>query len=80
MRFPTADRVRARLVENPKAAVKVRLASLEAIREPSLSLLARLLSNPATPSRLLALAAQRYETALATRRKKSVRSADKRSL
>jgi hypothetical protein len=71
MYFPSDDTVRARIAENFKLPDKVRLASLEAISNPSLSLLFRLLSNPKTPSRILDLAARRYETALATRKKKT---------
>jgi hypothetical protein len=67
MRFPSADTIKARLVQNPKAAQKVRLAALETMQRPSLSLLTRLLADPQTPSRLLGLAAQRYETELARR-------------
>lgn len=67
MRFPSADTIKARLAQNPKAAQKVRLAALESMQRPSLSLLARLLADPQTPSRLLGLGAQRYETELARR-------------
>jgi hypothetical protein len=67
MRFPSTDTIKSRLVENKRAAQKVRLVALESMQRPSLSLLARLLADPETPSRLLGLAAERYETEIMRR-------------
>jgi hypothetical protein len=61
VRYPKVDTVNSRIAESPQATQKVRLAALEGIGRPALALLVRLLSNPSTPSRLLALAAERYQ-------------------
>jgi hypothetical protein len=60
MRYPKPETVNGRLALNSKLTQKVRLAALAAISRPSLRLLYRLLSDPKTPSRLLALASQKY--------------------
>lgn len=67
MRFPNPDWVNRQLVENQKATQKARLSALAAINRPSLSQLLRLLKNPKTPSRLMALAAKRYDTEMLRR-------------
>jgi hypothetical protein len=56
MRYPKPETLNARLVLNERITQKVRLAALAAISRPSLRLLYRLLNDPTTPSRLLALA------------------------
>jgi hypothetical protein len=61
MRYPSTNTVYRRVIENPRLAQRTRMAALEAIARPSLRLLMRLLKNPATPPRLLALAAKKYE-------------------
>jgi hypothetical protein len=62
MRYPKSDTVNKRIVENESLTQKARLQALTAITRPSLWQLIRLLNNPATPSRLLTLAAKRYTT------------------
>jgi hypothetical protein len=61
MRYPPPDWVNRQIVENKKMTQKARLQALAAIAKPSLCQLLRLLTNPNTPSRLMALAAKRYE-------------------
>jgi hypothetical protein len=67
MRYPSSDTIKARIVKNPRAAQKVKLAALASMLRPSLVMLKRLLADQKTGSRLLALAAERYETELARR-------------
>jgi hypothetical protein len=67
MRYPKADTVNKRIAENERLTQKARLLALAAITRPSLWQLVRLLSNPRTPSRLLTLAAKRYETEILRR-------------
>jgi hypothetical protein len=64
LRFPRPSTVYRRIVENQRLTQKVRLQALAAIQRPTRTLLFRLISDPDTPARLLALAAQRYETEL----------------
>ncbi len=61
LRFPRPDRIYSRVVENPKAPLKTRIAALEAIQRPSMRLLYRLVSDPKIPAKLYALAAKKYE-------------------
>jgi len=61
-RYPKADTVNGRLAENARLAQHVRLAALESISRPPVALLLRLLRNPTTPARLIALAAKKYQT------------------
>lgn len=49
------------IIENKRLTQKARLAALAAMRNPSFSMLVRLLRDPDTPSRLRILAARRYE-------------------
>lgn len=60
MRYPKPESVNRRLVEDTRLSQKVRLAALESISRPPLALLLRLFKNSTTPSRLLALAAEKY--------------------
>jgi hypothetical protein len=62
LRFPQPNTVYRRIIENERLTQKARLVALAAIQRPTRTLLFRLLSNPDTPARLLALAAERYET------------------
>ena len=62
--FTKPDTIYGRLAENSRASVKVRLTALKAMGRPSLSLLMRLLHDPAIPPRLYSLAASRYELEL----------------
>jgi hypothetical protein len=64
MRYPKPDTVNRRLVENARLSQKVRLAALGSISRPPLALLLRLLRNPTTPARLIALAAEKYQKAI----------------
>lgn len=64
MRYPKSGTVYRRLVENPRWSQRDRLVALECIQQQPLL---RLLKNPATPARLIALAAQRYESAFLRR-------------
>jgi hypothetical protein len=67
MRYPQSQTVLARLVEHPRASQKVRLAALAQLQRPSLALLLRLLGSPTTPSRLLALASEKYSIVIVRR-------------
>lgn len=67
MRYPEADTIHRQIVENERLTQKTRLLALAAITRPSLCQLIRLLTNPDTPSRLMALAAKRYEIELLKR-------------
>jgi hypothetical protein len=60
VRFPKADTVNLRLVENKTLTQRTRLAALQAIGRVPLSVLLRILRDPSSPSRLLGLAAKRY--------------------
>jgi hypothetical protein len=64
LRFPQPSTVYRRIIENDRLTQKVRLHALAALQRPTRTLLFRLISNPNTPSRLLAAAAQRYEVAI----------------
>jgi hypothetical protein len=68
MRYPPPDWVNRQIVENKKMTQKVRLQALAAIAKPSLCQLLRLLTNSDTPSRLMALAAKRYEIEILKRK------------
>jgi hypothetical protein len=61
MEFPSYQYVLKRLIENERASQKVRLKALAEITRPPLSLLLRVLNDPRSCSRLLALAAKRYK-------------------
>ena len=61
MLHPSADTMYRRVVENKRVSQRERVAALEAMGRPSLRMLVRLLRNPATPPRLLALAAKKYK-------------------
>jgi hypothetical protein len=67
MRYPKADTVNKRIVENERLSQKARLRALAALTRPSLWLLTRLLNNPTTPSRIVTLAAKRYEVEILKR-------------
>jgi hypothetical protein len=67
MRHPRTDTVNRRLVENVRLSQRVRLAALDSISHPPLALLLRLLKNPATPTRLIGLAAAKYQGAILRR-------------
>lgn len=67
MRYPKADTVNKRIVENQRLSQKARLRALAALARPSLWLLMRLLDNPATPSRIVTLAAKRYQVEILKR-------------
>jgi hypothetical protein len=54
-----------RIVEDPKHTCRARLAALQRIGRPSMSLLRRLLASPTTPRRLKLLAAEMYALAVA---------------
>jgi len=54
------ERLFRRLVENPKAPQSARLKALRFLSKPSYALLRRLVTNPNTPGRVAALAAQIY--------------------
>jgi hypothetical protein len=64
--FPSADRVWRRLVEAKKLPTKDRIAALNKIARPSLSLLRRLL-HPSNPAKLRLAAARIYELAMIRR-------------
>jgi hypothetical protein len=66
-RFPSPDTVYDRIIKNERLTQKTRLAALTAITRPSRTLLIALISDPKTPSRLLKLAAERYETEIQRR-------------
>jgi hypothetical protein len=53
-----------RIVEDTRLPAKLRLAALEQMRRPSLSLLRRLLAAKSTPPKLRILAAQKYDLAI----------------
>jgi hypothetical protein len=59
--------VNGRLVENARLSQRDRLVALESIPRPALALLLRLLRNPATPTRLIGLAAEKYQGAILRR-------------
>jgi hypothetical protein len=67
LRFPQPNTVYRRIIENERLTQKTRMLALAAIQRPTRTLLFRLLSNPDTPARLLALAAERYETEILKR-------------
>jgi hypothetical protein len=67
MRYPDPDWVNRKIVENQKVTQRARLQALTAIARPSLYQLLRLLTNPDTPARLMALAAKRYQTEILKR-------------
>ena len=67
MRYPRNETILARLVEHPRSSQKVKLAALQQLQRPSLAMLLRLLSNPATPSRLLAMASEKYSIVIVRR-------------
>jgi hypothetical protein len=64
LRFPQPSTIYRRIIENPRLTQKVRMQALAALQRPTRTLLFRLLSDPDTPARLLALAAERYEVAI----------------
>jgi hypothetical protein len=64
LRFPKPSTVYRRIIENDRLTQKVRLQALAALQRPTRTLLFRLISDPRTPARLLALAAERYEVAI----------------
>jgi hypothetical protein len=53
-----------RMVEDTRIPAKHRLAALERMLRPSLSLLRRLLAAKSTPAKLRLLAAQKYDLAI----------------
>jgi hypothetical protein len=64
--FPSADRVWRRLVETKKLPAKDKIAALNKIARPSLSLLRRLL-HPSNPAKVRLAAAKLYEVAMTRR-------------
>jgi hypothetical protein len=68
------DCVWRRIVIDTRQPARARIAALQQIARPSLSLLRRLLSQRTTPPRLRLLAAQRY--ALAVARKELTRESE----
>lgn len=79
MRYPKPETVNKRLVENPKLTQRVRVSALEAVTEPSLALLLRLLKDPRTPARLMELAAQKYQAAILSRTLAELPESEKRN-
>jgi hypothetical protein len=67
MRYPRPETVSRRLAENARLSQRVRLAALDSISRPPVALLLRLLKNPATPARLVELAAEKYHGAISRR-------------
>lgn len=65
MRLPKPDSVYKRIVENPKAAIKARIEALNRMTRCPLAMLYRLVSNPATPTKLYTVAAAKYEYEMA---------------
>lgn len=61
MNFPTTRTVYRNIIENKRLTQRARLAALTAMRDPSFSMLVRLIRDKETPSRLKILAARRYE-------------------
>ncbi len=64
MRLPTSETINKRLAESPRLAQRDRIKALKAIGRPPLLLLRRLLTDPAAPPRLLAVAREQYEIAM----------------
>jgi hypothetical protein len=67
--YTKPDTIYARLAENKRAFLKVRLEALRSISRPSLAMLTRILADPEAPTKLLSLAAKKYEIELAVRGK-----------
>ena len=67
LRFSQPNTVYRRIIENERLTQKTRMLALAAIQRPTRTLLFRLLSNPNTRDRVLALAAERYETEILKR-------------
>ena len=66
MAFPNPDRVYRRLAEDKRLSESRRIAALNKVERPSLSLLRRLL-HPSTPARLRFRSTELYELAMARR-------------
>jgi hypothetical protein len=66
MAFPNPDRIYRRLAEDKRLSESRRIAALNKVARPSLSMLRRLL-HPSTPARLRFRATELYELAMARR-------------
>jgi hypothetical protein len=59
---PRPETIFKRLLANPRLSQRARLTALERLPSVPVSLLLKLLANPATPQRLLKELAARYDT------------------
>jgi hypothetical protein len=64
---PTPQTIFKRLLANPKLSQRARLTALERLPSVPVSLLLKLLKDPATPQRLLRELAARYDVEMTLR-------------